>query len=147
MKTAFLTLAVSAVALIGFSPEATAGPRISFPSGFGQMPFVPPVPGFFGHRSVSPTYHGGHGSHTYQGGHGSHTYHGGHGVRGPGYGYSSSGQCSTPYVVQTCEVSRQRHCMNAVDSYGRPYPVYVTVVTYRDTYSNGSCRTYTRTFR
>ena len=58
----------------------------------------------------------------------------------------SSGYCA-PYRVSTCEVSRCSYCQTAYDRCGYPYHYTVTVVTYRDSYSDGSSRTYTSSFR
>lgn len=90
---------------------------------------------------------------------------GGHGY-GHGYGYSTGNyrgvatsnqfsrnhsysghrhQC-TPYLVSTCEVNRQTYCRPVYDSCGRMRQVHITVVTYKAHYSDGSCRTYTRSF-
>jgi len=136
MKTAVMTLALGALAFIGLAPEAQAGPRFSI--GFGHSPFgnhivSPRVPfsPFQGHSVQRPP-HGSHQSHSFQGRHS---------------GFVSGGHCATPYVVRTCEISRRQHCVTAYTSCGRPYPVHMTVVTYRDQYSNGTYRTYTRTFR
>jgi hypothetical protein len=52
-----------------------------------------------------------------------------------------------PYLVSTCEVNRCTHQRTGYDSCGNVYCYYVTVVTYRNYYSDGSARTYTRTFR
>jgi hypothetical protein len=48
-----------------------------------------------------------------------------------------------PYKVSTCEVSRCRECRTAYDHCGKPYTYHVTIITYRDTYSDGSFKTYT----
>lgn len=50
------------------------------------------------------------------------------------------------YKVRTVEISRHVHCRTAFDRRGRPYEYHVTVVTYCDHYSDGSRRTWTRTF-
>lgn len=81
---------------------------------------------------------------------------------GSGYGYPShqhsqytsnysryhqnSGHCAQPYKVSTVEVNRYTQCQTAYDHCGRPYTVHVTVVTYCDHYSNGTTRTWSRTF-
>ena len=125
MKTAVITCAVAAFALLGFAPEAEAGPRFSF--SFGNLPQPP-----FGGHVVTPRvpFHS-PSSHSYRGY--SNSFRGGH--------------CATPYVVHTYEISRRRQCITSYDHYGRAYQSHVTVVTYRDQYSNGTYRTYTRTYR
>lgn len=117
MKTAFLTLAVALGAWIALPTTAEAGPKFPFPSHFPQLPFTPPG---FHHSSIHRGFSGGHGHH--------------------------GSRCETPYVVKTCEINRYRQCRTAYDRFGRPHKYHVTVVTYRDTYSNGTCRTYTRTY-
>jgi len=52
-----------------------------------------------------------------------------------------------PHKVNTCEVCRHTYCRTAYDACGRSYYYHVTVITYTDTYSNGSAFTYTRSFR
>lgn len=51
-----------------------------------------------------------------------------------------------PYVVCTERVSSCREQRMAYDHCGRPVCCWVTVVTYRDVYSTGATRTYSRTF-
>jgi hypothetical protein len=48
-----------------------------------------------------------------------------------------------PYKVSTCEVNRYQECRTAYDHCGKPYTYHVTIITYRDTYSDGSFKTYT----
>jgi len=48
-----------------------------------------------------------------------------------------------PYKVSTCEVNRYKECRTAYDHCGKPYTYHVTIITYRDTYSDGSFKTYT----
>ncbi len=62
------------------------------------------------------------------------------------YCYTQPVYCA-PYKVSTCEVCRRSYCRTAYDACGRCYHYTVTVVTYADTYSNGSSITYTRSFR
>ncbi len=62
------------------------------------------------------------------------------------------GSCSTvsycaPYRVSTCVVNRCSYCKTVYDRCGYPYHYTVTVVTYRDSYSDGSNQIYTRSFR
>ena len=59
-----------------------------------------------------------------------------------GYGQS---QCATPYKVRTQEINRRLVRKTGYLSCGRPYTYHITVVTYRDYYSNGTSRTWTRT--
>ena len=73
---------------------------------------------------------------------------------GGGYGHSETPRYQPryqqtyckPYKVSTCEIYRNRECRTAYDRCGHPYTYHVTIVTYRDTYSDGSSRTYTSTF-
>ncbi len=80
---------------------------------------------------------------------------GGHGGHRQGYGYvppiHHGGYCAPTYHVpvykiRTVEVNRYRQCRTAYDHWGRPYTFHVTVVTYCDHYSNGTTRTWSRTF-
>ena len=59
---------------------------------------------------------------------------------GPSYG---GGHC-TPYVVRTIEVCRRCETRTGYRPCGSVYYYNVTVITYRDIYSNGTHRTYTR---
>lgn len=52
-----------------------------------------------------------------------------------------------PYKVRTCEVHRCAYRKSAHDSCGRNFRYTVTVITYRDFYSDGSTRTYSVTYR
>ena len=61
--------------------------------------------------------------------------------------YRRSYNYCAPYKVSTCEVDRCRQCRVAYDDCGHRYTYHVTVITYRDHYSDGSARTYTRTYR
>ena len=63
---------------------------------------------------------------------------------GPGHGHPGCG-APAPYVVNTIEISRYSQPRHGFRPCGAPYTYYVTVVTYRDFYSNGTSRTYTRT--
>lgn len=51
----------------------------------------------------------------------------------------------TPYVVKTVVVSRKRIPHVTYDSNGRRYCRKVTQVIYKDIYSNGRCRVWTKT--
>lgn len=62
------------------------------------------------------------------------------------YSYRESRSCQ-PYRVSTCEVDRCTHHRVRYDHCGHAYGYCETTVTYRDHYSDGSCRTYTRTYR
>jgi hypothetical protein len=50
------------------------------------------------------------------------------------------------YKVSTCEINRCCHQKVGYDHCGRSYYYTVTVVTYRNYYSDGSSNTFTRTF-
>jgi hypothetical protein len=56
------------------------------------------------------------------------------------------GYCA-PYYVRTKEVCRRNVCKYAYDHCGRRYSYNVVVITYADIYSDGSSRSYTRSFR
>lgn len=60
-----------------------------------------------------------------------------------GHGHGS-GHC-TPYVIRTSEIGRHCETRTGYRPCGAVYYYNVTIVTYRDFYSNGSTRTYTRT--
>ena len=52
-----------------------------------------------------------------------------------------------PYRTSTCEIRQRSYCETAYDRCGNRYRFNVTVVTYRDYFSDGSSRTYTRSYR
>ena len=52
-----------------------------------------------------------------------------------------------PRYVSTSEVYRTVQTQWAYDSFGNAYPYNVMVITYADFYSDGSSRSYTRTYR
>jgi hypothetical protein len=52
-----------------------------------------------------------------------------------------------PHRVSICVVCRNTYCKTAYDRCGNAYHYSVTVVTFRDLYSDGSSQTYTRSFR
>ncbi len=67
---------------------------------------------------------------------------------GPSWGHNPphGGHCGGPaYKIRTIEISRYQQCRTAYYPCGRPYTYHVTVVTYRDIFSNGTSNTYTRT--
>ncbi|MEM9281143.1 MAG: hypothetical protein AAGA96_04905 [Verrucomicrobiota bacterium] len=72
---------------------------------------------------------------------------GGYGGFG-GYGgsYYHGRSCAPRYVVRTCEINRCQHRRIAYRPCGTPFSYYITVVTYRAYYSDGSSYTFTRTF-
>ena len=51
------------------------------------------------------------------------------------------------YKVSTCEINRCYQCRTAYDHCGHRYTYRVAVITYKDHYSNGSWRTWTKTVR
>lgn len=55
------------------------------------------------------------------------------------------GDCGRPYLVRTSEICRRYERRTGRRPCGAYYHYNVTVITYRDFYSNGSSRTYTRT--
>jgi hypothetical protein len=60
-------------------------------------------------------------------------------------------RCTTtyraPYRVNTFVLNRWSQCQVGYDAWGRAFQYRVTVVTYRDVYSNGQTRTYNVTYR
>ena len=52
-----------------------------------------------------------------------------------------------PYRVSTCIVNRCSYCKTAYDHCGNAYHYTLTVVTFRDIFSDGSSQTYNRSFR
>ncbi len=119
MKTALITTAIAAAALVGTPTEAEAG-RFGFSISTG------------GYGSCNTGYR----SYGYRPSYG-HSYR--------SYGYRGS-HCAPKYAVRTCEVNRCRHKRVRYDSCGRSHCYYVTVVTYRTYYSDGTCSTFTRTY-
>ena|SRR6478672_8838664 len=62
----------------------------------------------------------------------------------------STGSCGVSYApryVSTRELYRTVQTQWAYDSFGNAYPYNVMVITYEDIYSDGSSRSYTRTYR
>jgi hypothetical protein len=114
--TVLATAAAAALALVGAS-TAEAGPRYS---GGGS----------YGGGGYAGSYRGGHSS--------------GHGYVAPRY--TPSHCAPVVYKTHTVEVNRYTQCRTAYDHCGRPYTYHVTVVTYCDHYSNGTSRTWSRTF-
>ncbi len=62
------------------------------------------------------------------------------------YSVVTVGYCA-PTVVCTKEICRHSYCRWATDYCGRRYSYEVTVITFADYYSDGSCQRYTRSFR
>ncbi|MBU6300457.1 MAG: hypothetical protein KGS60_02800 [Verrucomicrobia bacterium] len=62
---------------------------------------------------------------------------------GKRYSYSNN-HCV--YKTHTCEVNRCRHKKMGYDACGHCYTYWITVVTYRDYYSNGTTRSYQVTY-
>ena len=52
-----------------------------------------------------------------------------------------------PTLLSTCEVGRRNECLVTTDHCGRRTSLMVTVVTFRSHFSDGSSRTFSRTFR
>lgn len=122
MKLTTITLAAAAALVLGGLTSAEAGPRFSISINGG---------GYGGYNSgYSSGYSSGRNS-GYNSGYGNN--------------YGNSNHCAPVRLLHTCEVDRRRVCRTGYDHCGRPYTYHVTVVTYRETYSNGSTRTYTRT--
>lgn len=76
----------------------------------------------------------------------------GYGYGGPSYGghytgpsYGGHGNCAPQiYKLRTVEICRRQECRTGYYPCGTPYRYQVTVVTYRDIFSNGTSNTYTR---
>ena len=51
------------------------------------------------------------------------------------------------YKTSTCEINRRYECRYAYNHCGKRYSYRVAVITYKDHYSNGTWRTWTRTVR
>ena len=66
-------------------------------------------------------------------------------IGNPRHGHPGCG-APAPYVIRTVEISRYSQPRHGFRPCGSRYTYYVTVATYRDLYSNGGSRTYTRTF-
>jgi hypothetical protein len=81
----------------------------------------------------------GHGAPSYSHGHGyGHSYGGYHGgYTRPYYG--------PPRLIHTREIGRRYVYRKGLNRFGRPATFRVAIVTYLETYSNGTTRTYTRT--
>lgn len=120
MKTIITTIAIAAAGLFASATTSEAAPYYG---------------GNHGRIQVGFSYGGGHSYGYNRNDYGNH-YSG-------GYGHGHSCQ---PYKVSTCEVNRYRQCRTGYDHCGHPYTYHVTVVTYRDHYSDGSSRTYTKVY-
>ncbi len=60
----------------------------------------------------------------------------------------SSSYCAPKvYKTNTCEINRCYRTSRAYDNCGRQYTYRVAVITYKDIYSNGSWRTWSKTVR
>lgn len=87
-------------------------------------------------------------NYSYNSGYSSH--HGGYDSYDSGHGYYEA-KCAPvyepvhckPYKVSTCEINRCQECRTAYDHCGKPYTYHVTIITYRDTYSDGTYNDYT----
>jgi len=55
--------------------------------------------------------------------------------------------CRAPYRVRTCEIGRCAYCKTAYNQCGYAFHYTVTVITYRDFYSDGTAATYTRSYQ
>ena len=116
MKLALLTTVAAALALAGVT-TAEAGP-----------------------------FRGGSGGYGAYGGGGYGGYSEGHGYVPSGGYHHAPRHCAPVYKTHTVEVNRYTQCRTAYDHCGRPYTYHITVVTYCDYYSNGTSRTWSRTF-
>lgn len=92
---------------------------------------------------AGPRHGGGYG---HGGSHSAWSHHGGHGYVASGHHHHHHHAPVPVYKTHTVEVNRHSHCRTRYDHCGRPYTYHVTVVTYCDHYSNGTSRTWTRTF-
>ena len=60
---------------------------------------------------------------------------------------AQAGYCPPVYKTSTCVVDKCSYKKWSTDYCGKRYSYTITVVTYRDTYSNGTTKTYKQTFR
>ncbi len=60
---------------------------------------------------------------------------------------AQAGYCPPVYKTSTCVVDKCSYKKWTTDYCGKRYSYTVTVVTYRDTYSNGTSKTYKQSFR
>ena len=67
---------------------------------------------------------------------------------------AEAGQCYRPpvqhchvYKVHTCEINRCYHWKTSYDHCGHPFRYRILVVTYKDTFSNGTYKTWTKSYR
>ncbi len=61
-------------------------------------------------------------------------------------GHSYQPHCAPKvYKIRTCEIDRCQYKKWAYDRCGNRYSYWVTVITYKDVYSNGSYRIWKRT--
>jgi len=127
MKSILLTVTLAAAALFVVASPAEAQTRFHFSVGSGYH---------------SGHHHGGH----HRGGHGYHHSSRHSGIAHPNHYARGGGHCAPVVVVRTHEINRCRRPVTGYHPCGRPYTYWVTTVTYRDYYSNGSFRDYTRTF-
>jgi len=98
--------------------------------GFATLSEAKPKWGKPAWKPGPPAYSHGHGyGHSYGGYHGGYTR--------PYYG--------PPRLIHTREISRRYIYRQGLNRFGRPATFRVPVVTYLETYSNGTTRTYTRT--
>ena len=63
---------------------------------------------------------------------------------GPYWGQPSHGHCGSIYKIRTIEICRRQECRTGYYPCGTPFRYHVTIVTYRDIFSNGTTQTYTR---
>ena len=66
---------------------------------------------------------------------------------GHGHGIKLNFSPCHVYKLYTKEICRRYFCKTHYTHCGRPYHVRYVTITYRDFYSNGTSRTYTRTLR
>ena len=128
MKSILFSITVAAAVSIGSAVTAEAGPRHS--KAFHIENYVNP--------SVRPA-HNNHGPR-------SRPSHGRHLHRSHPHSSHFHGHHAMPHKISTVEVNRRTHSHVAYHPSGHPYTYYVTVVTYCDHYSNGTTRTWSKTF-
>lgn len=136
MKSSLVSLFSVLGLVIGFTTVTEAGP------GWGNSshrpgPSTPSYGGDYGHShgGSSSGYHGNSSSGYH--GNSSNGYHGGShgGYNRPYYG--------PPRVVHTREISRRYVYRKGFNRFGRPATFKDAIITYLETYSNGTTRTYT----
>lgn len=135
-NTSLISAFALALSAFAFTPAQTEAGE--FRLSFGNSCHQPRLSLSFGGNSCRQPYPAYDHTARYRGTYGS--FYGGVPTR-----YHSQ-RCAS-YKVCTQEVDRCCHERTACDGYGRHYRYHVTIITYRDVYSDGRCVTYSREYR